>query len=107
MTTNRDPRFPAVIPTDVTVSGIDLDTEPFHVSGERLTEARAERIADGLASRVATGRPSLTAPGEHSPVLNLRISAGMKHRLVEVARDKGLRQSDVVRQALTDYLTAV
>jgi len=47
----RDPKFPVTIPTDVRVSDIDLDTEPFRAGGQPLTEARAGRVADELASR--------------------------------------------------------
>ena len=104
----RDPKFPVTIPTDVSVSDIDLDTEPFRAGGQRLTEARAGRIADEPASRSGAGRPSLTAPGKHSPALNLRIPGNTKQRLEEVARQRGVRQSTIVREALDEYLaTAV
>ena len=95
MTTHRDPRFPATIPTDVTISDIDLDAEPFYVGGKRLTETRAQQLA---------GRPSLTAPGEHSPRLNFRVPQLLKDRLAQTAREQGRRESDVAREALGEYL---
>jgi len=105
MSNYRDPRFPATIPADVAVTDIDLAAEPFYVGGRRLTEARAQQLSDDLTSRGA-GRPSLTAPGEHSPALNLRIPADTKRRLEQVARQRGVRQSTIVREALDEYLAA-
>jgi len=102
MSTERDPRFPAVIPADVAVSDVDLDVEEFRVGGRRLTEDMAARMAD-RAERSA-GRPSLTGPGQHSPALNLRVSVDTKRRLEAFAMAHGRRQSDVVRQALDEFL---
>ena len=104
MNRQRDPRFPAVIPADVSVSDIDLDAEEFWVGGERLTEERADAYSQ-RASR-AGGRPSLTGPGRHSPALNLRIPEQLKTRLEAVAAAQHRRQSDVVRDALENYLAA-
>lgn len=86
----------------VTLRDIDLDAEEFYVGGERLTEARAVELAERAERR--GGRPSLTAPGAHSPALNLRVSADTKARLEAVAVAEGRRQSDVVREALDEYL---
>lgn len=94
--------FPATFGSDVTVSDIDLDSEEVIVRGERLTEARAAEIADRLERR--SGRPSLTAPGAHSPVLNLRVSQITKSQLEHLAETSGRRQSDIVREALAEYL---
>ena len=102
MSTDRDPRFPAVIPADVSVSDIDLDTEEFYVGGERLTQSRADAMSERVACGV--GRPSLTGPGRHSPVLNVRVSQSLKSRLEAVADAQQRRQSDIVRDALADYL---
>ncbi len=97
--TSRDPRFPERL-TNVTIGpDLDLDTEEFYVGGERLTNERAEAMSERL-----TGRPSLTGPGQHSPALNLRIPQAVKTRLEAVAAAQHRRQSDVVRDALNDYL---
>jgi len=104
MSKRRDPRFPEVIPEDVTVSDIDLDIEDFFVGGTKLTHWRTNELAS-RAERAA-GRPSLTAPGRHSPALNLRVSESMKTRLEETAAAQNRRQSDVVRDALEEYLAA-
>jgi len=103
MSNHRDPRFPATIPADVTVRDIDLDAEEFYVGGERLTEARAEELATRAERR---GRPSLTSPGSHSPALNLRVPESLKERLEAFAAAHYRTQSDVVRDALVEYLAA-
>jgi hypothetical protein len=104
VTGSRPPKgFPERFGSDVTVRDIDLDAEEFIVGGERLTVARAVELAERAERRA--GRPSLTAPGAHSPALNLRVSVDTKARLEAVAEAEGRRQSDVVREALEEYLT--
>jgi hypothetical protein len=87
----------------VTVRDIDLATEEFVLGGKRLTEERADSLA-AKAERRAVGRPSLSAVGRRSPALNLRVSEDAKARLDALARAQGRRQSDVVRDALNEYL---
>lgn len=103
MTKEQRPNgFPDAFGPDVTVGDIDLGIEEFFVDGERLTEEGAAKIADRLERQ--GGRPSLTAPGTHSPVLNLRVSLATKEQLERLAEASGRRQSDLVREALTEYL---
>jgi hypothetical protein len=97
MTRNR---FPEIIPHDVAVSDIDLEKEEFIVGGTQLTETRAA----AYSRRVPRGRPSLSAHGAHSPKVNLRISETMKRDLERIATAKGIRQSDVIRAALIEWL---
>lgn len=101
MNKSGDPHFPDRLPNDITLGpDLDLDREEFITpSGRRLTNEYAEEL-----TRRVTGRPSLTAPGKHSPALNLRISERLKARLETVAAAQHRRQSDVVRDALEDYL---
>lgn len=94
--------FPETFGPDVTVREIDLDAEEFYVGGERLTQARAAELAERAERR--SGRPSLTSPGAHSPALNLRVSTQTKARLEAQAEAEGRRQSDIVRDALEEYL---
>lgn len=101
-TVKPPPGFPVKFDADVTVLDIDLETEDFVVGGERLTESRAGEIADRLERR--SGRPSLSSHGAHSPVLNLRVSQTTKDQLQSLARSSGRRQSDIVREALAEYL---
>lgn len=104
MTTKRPPGFPETFGPDVTVRDIDLDAEEFYVGGERLTEARAAELASRAERR--TGRPSLSAPGRHSPTLSLRLPEAVKARLEAAANAQGRRQSDIVREALEEYLAS-
>lgn len=104
MTHNPTPPegFPASFGADVRARSIDLETEDFTVSGERLTEQRADQLAE-RATRGA-GRPSLTAPGQRSPALNLRIPDPTRRRLNALAAEQGRSASEVVRDALDEYL---
>ncbi|MFT4218602.1 MAG: ribbon-helix-helix protein, CopG family [Micropruina sp.] len=104
MTRNPKPPsgFPESFGADVRVRNVDLDDEYLMVGGERLTEERAEQLAERAARGV--GRPSLTAPGERSPALNLRIPSSTRLRLNAVAAAQGRSASEVVREALDDYL---
>lgn len=98
----RPDGFPAEFGPDVAVRGIDLDAEEFVVGGERLTESRAVELAERLQRRV--GRPALGEPGKRSPALNLRIARADKDQLEVLARQQGRRTSDLVRDALREYL---
>lgn len=103
MSGDRPPEgFPATFGPDVTVSDIDLDAEKFVVGGRRLTEARAAKLAKHAERR--GGRPSLSGGRRHSPALNLRVSQADRDRLDAVASAQGRRASDVVRDALREYL---
>lgn len=103
MSSTRPPEgFPEKFGPDVTVRDIDLDAEEFYVGGERLTEARAAELAERAERRA--GRPSLTGRGTHSPALNLRVSQATKDQLEDLAASSGRRQSDLVREALAEYL---
>jgi hypothetical protein len=97
-------KFPKRFGSDVRVREVDLDVEHVEAAGGRLTEARAAELASALESR--RGRPSLTGPGRRSPALNLRISEEVRHDLDAVAQQQGRRASDVVRDALAEYLGA-
>ena len=98
----RPDGYPASFGDQVTVRDIDLDAEEFIVGGEQLTQGRAAEMAERLERR--SGRPSLTAPGAHSPVLNLRVSQVTQDKLKRLAEESGRRQSDIVREALDEYL---
>jgi hypothetical protein len=98
-------QFPDRFPDDVTIGpDLDLDAEEFYLpSGERLTEQRAQELVEKIAGPVP-GRPSLTAPGTHSPMLHVRVPAELKDQLTEYAERESRRQSDIVRDALAEYL---
>ena len=85
LTTMTDEDFPTITNEE---AGIDPATV------DRLVET-VHRLA---------GRPSLTAPGQQSPRINLRIPQALKDRLSEVAKTQNRCESDVARDALSQYL---
>lgn len=97
-------RFPNDFGTDVEVEEVDLDQTDARYRGKRLTEAEAQRVAQEVLSRTP-GRPSLSGTGEVSPSLTVRLPKQVRARLDAVAAEQGRRPSEVVREALRDYLT--
>jgi len=87
------------------VEDTDLDQEYVVAGGKRLTEADAVELAEDIIRRHEprrAGRPSLGKG--RSPQVAFRIPAETKTRLAEVADRAGVRESDVLREALEDYL---
>ena len=96
-------KFPKGFGPDVEVEEVDLDTADVRYRGEKLTEARAERVAADILSRTP-GRPSLSGASEKSPSLTIRLPKQDRARLENIAAKQGRRASEVVREALDDYL---
>lgn len=86
---------------------IDLDVEVvLDKKGRRITEARAREIADDALAKAGVGRPSLTAPGRRSPEIKARVPEDLKERLDIVAAERGTSTSEIIREALTEYLAS-
>lgn len=95
---------------------VDLDREAVYDSaGRRITENYIAAAVDAIerddvaldedaAIYPQRGRPSLTRPGTHSPRVDLRVPQGTKARLARCAHQTGRSESDVVRDAIEDYL---
>lgn len=96
-------RFPKSFGPDVEVEKVDLDKVDVRFRGKRLTEAEAERVAEQVLSRTP-GRPSLSGASEISPSLTVRLPKQDRARLDAVAAEQGRRPSEIVREALDDYL---
>jgi len=96
-------RFPKEFGPDVEVREVDVDREDVCFRGERLTEARAEAVAEEVLSRTP-GRPSLSDPGQKSPSLTVRLPQGKRATLERLASKQGRRPSEVVREALDEYM---
>ena len=96
-------KFPKQFGPDVEVREVDLDREEVRFRGERLTEVRAEAVAEEVLSRTP-GRPSLSGVSEKSPSLTIRLPRKERVRLDRLAAEQGRRTSQVVREALDDYL---
>jgi hypothetical protein len=61
-------------------------------------------VAEEVLSRTP-GRPSLSGRAERSPSLTIRLPAATRARLDALASKVQRRASDLVREALDDYLT--
>ena len=96
-------KFPKQFGPDVEVHEVDLDREDVRFRGDRLTEARAEAVAEEVLSRTP-GRPSLSGVSEKSPSLTIRLPKQERVLLDRLAAEQGRRTSQVVREALDDYL---
>ena len=96
-------KFPKQFGPDVEVHEVDLDAANVRYRGEKLTEARAEKVAAEVLARTP-GRPSLSGARETSPSLTIRLPRKERARLDRLAAEQGRRTSQVVREALDDYL---
>lgn len=96
--------FPKRFDPEVEVTEIDLDQEDVRYRGEMLTEERAEQVAADVLPRTP-GRPSLSGKREPSPSLTVRFPQQSRSRLDTYARRHGKRASQVVREALDEYLS--
>lgn len=83
---------------------VDLDKEVvLDTNGRRITEARARRIARETHDLVV-GRPSLSSPGVHSPEIKARVPMKLKKSLQREAKRRGQTSSELVRQAVEEFL---
>lgn len=87
---------------------IDLDAEEvYDRDGERITEARAEEIAEEtLAKAGRPGRPTLGGTSGSSPTVRARISPTLNAQLTRYAAQHGEAHSDVLREALRQFLAS-
>jgi hypothetical protein len=96
------------VTSDVRVTETDLDRDPITPpDGRVIDEEAAEKLGREIADRAAVkraGRPSLTAPGVHSPHLSARVDPELKKAVDQIAKRDGVRPSEVVRMALTEYV---
>lgn len=97
-------RFPGRFSPEAEVEEVDLDSTEVRYRGKRLTDAEAKRGADDVLPRMP-GRPSLSGAKEKSPSLTVRLPKEDRARLERVAAKQGRRPSEVVREALDDYLS--
>lgn len=78
------------------------DDEIRNSAGKQLTDSDVEQFITE-AHRIS-GRPSLTGPGAHSPQLTFRIPETTFNELQGLAERTGKRRSEIVREALVQYL---
>jgi hypothetical protein len=83
---------------------VDLDKEVvLDTNGRRITEARARQIARETHELVV-GRPSLSSPGVRSPEIKARVPMKLKKSLQREAKRRGQTSSELVRQAIEEFL---
>lgn len=86
---------------------VDLDKEVvLDTNGRRITEARARQIAR-RTHELAVGRPSLSGVGVHSPEIKARVPMKLKKSLQREAKRRGQTSSELVRQAIEEFLRGV
>ncbi|MHA7175244.1 hypothetical protein ACX80D_01180 [Arthrobacter sp. Sr24] len=89
----------------------EMPLAPKSASGRRGSEAaahgRSVLLEAGMdpaeLDRLIGGRPSLNpdaATGEHSPHLNLRVTADTKQQIRRLADERGVRPSEMARELL-------
>jgi len=69
----------------------------------------AAAFGQSVLERALGGRPSIdpkAAPGQHSKVRQVRLPQAINEQLDAVAIQQHRRTSDVMREALSEYLTA-
>ena len=82
-----------------TMTDADFPTVP---PEDEVSDDLVERLIE--AGRKATGRPSLTAPGKHSPQVTVRLPEAVNEQLTVLADRTGRRRSQLVRDAIDEYL---
>jgi len=85
---------------------VNLRTEVIlDANGRRITEARVRALIRTTQVQLV-GRPSLTAVGQHSPEVKARVPLKLKKTLQREAKRQGKTCSELVREALEEYLTS-
>jgi len=90
------------------IEDIDLDLEQIIHNGKRLTEADVEPLVEKIRS-TGRGRPSIDGDakgtkGHRSPQVAFRVPERLKDDLADLAKRDGVRESEVLRRALEEYI---
>ncbi|MCL2541079.1 MAG: ribbon-helix-helix protein, CopG family [Nocardioidaceae bacterium] len=89
---------------DASVDDVDLDeTVIVDRDGRRITEADAVERSEELLAKSRGGRPSMSKSGR-SPQIGVRLPVGLDARLRERAAREHKRPSEIVREALEQYV---
>ncbi len=60
-------------------------------------------LGSDSAVRRAVGKPSLSGGGQ-SPARSVRLPQEMDARLIEIAKQRNVKPSEIIRRALDEYL---
>lgn len=83
----------------------DMNLPKSSTTARRGEDAAA--FGQSVLERALGGRPSIdpqAAPGQHSKVRQVRLSQAIDEQLDAVARQQHRRTSDIMREALSEYL---
>ncbi|MDO5672390.1 MAG: ribbon-helix-helix domain-containing protein [Actinomycetaceae bacterium] len=88
------------------IEDINLDEADFIVDGKPFTEAAAEALALEISRRHGRkgGRPPKNPTERASHTKAVRLTDSQAHRLQNAAAEQGLPESEIIRQALDQYL---
>lgn len=78
------------------------NSEVLNAAGEPMTDEDVDQLID--EAHRAAGRPSLTSPGRHSPQLTVRLPEPVYEQLGGLSARTGKRRTEIVREALIEYL---
>lgn len=93
-------------PLGVVDSVVEEVQDPIEFGGTLLTEQRAEELGEDIAQRLG-GRPFLDSENRPSLRLAFRVPPSVGEELDAVAKRTGRRVSDVLREAVDEYLKRV
>jgi hypothetical protein len=85
----------------------DADLEAMTVSPEeeaRLTDDDVNRIVSAVRESRPVGRPSLSNHGSESPRINVRLSESDNRNLLDAARLRGVKTTELAREFIRDGL---
>lgn len=85
---------------------VDLEKEKIYLSdGTRLTDEIAQKWAEEIENNPRyLGRPSLTGKKEISPEIKARVPQRLKDFTQQLANERNLTVSTIIREALLEYL---
>ena len=88
------------------ISDINLDEADIEVNGKRFTEADARALGSLIARRNGArgGRPRKPEAERASVTKAIRLTRAESDRLGQAARKNQTTETQIIRQALTQYL---
>lgn len=73
-------------------------------AAQRLLMEATGAVSTDELTHMVLGRPPLGAKGGQSPVVRARVPQALKDRVAEIAKSEDRKESDVVRDALAEYV---
>jgi predicted HicB family RNase H-like nuclease len=64
------------------------------------------KVTEETIAEYYAGRPSLSTPRQASPELKARVPVELRERVQQEARRRGISQSELLREALEQFLAS-